>query len=223
MVSFWTSCRDWGLKAPFHSGSTPPLAAHSSWGVCVSLIAAPLWDIAGLNSLLPLLTPVWSCWEVIWPFGIWYHQYADATQWYIVTLGCAGDVVEVLSQCLEAVRIWIRENSLKLNPSKTELLFVHWSSSVTSCLASGWAASLQEEQIRNWGILLGSSFWISKWRSWPGRSLPSFSWGTSCSLTSDRRIWLYALIAIQLDYCNTSYMGLPWKTIQKVQLVYHNL
>lgn len=49
----------------------------------------------------------------------------------LMILSCAsspwamGEIMFSLSWCLEAVRVWMGENRLKLNPSKLEFLLIH--------------------------------------------------------------------------------------------------
>lgn len=43
---------------------------------------------------------------------------------YVSTSGQLSDTVNILTWCLEAVRVWIGNNKLQLNPSKTEWLWI---------------------------------------------------------------------------------------------------
>ena len=55
-------------------------------------------------------------------FNISYHQYADDTQLYTSVDSSSSADITRLSSCAEAVTKWHLENSLLLNPSKTEAL-----------------------------------------------------------------------------------------------------
>lgn len=43
-----------------------------------------------------------------------------------LTPGSAEGAVEILSQCLEILRVWMGGNRLQLNSSEMKLLFVHY-------------------------------------------------------------------------------------------------
>ena len=62
--------------------------------------------------------------EVLRGFGAKCHQYADDTQLYFPVTTESGEAVQVLDQCLDSVIGWMRVNKLKLNPGKTESLWV---------------------------------------------------------------------------------------------------
>uniref|UniRef100_A0A8C6YD85 Reverse transcriptase domain-containing protein n=1 Tax=Naja naja TaxID=35670 RepID=A0A8C6YD85_NAJNA len=62
--------------------------------------------------------------EIIRGFGVSFHQYADDTQLYISTPNQIGDALSLMTQCLDAVRIWMNGNMLRLNPAKTEWLCI---------------------------------------------------------------------------------------------------
>lgn len=62
--------------------------------------------------------------KLICHLGVKYHQCANHTQLYICAPGKLSDAVEVLSWCLEAVRVWMWSNRLQLNMNKIELLWI---------------------------------------------------------------------------------------------------
>lgn len=61
--------------------------------------------------------------ELICHHMVKYYYYADDTQLYFSTPGKLRDVMAILSQCLEAVRVWMGSSRFQLNPSKTEWLW----------------------------------------------------------------------------------------------------
>ena len=77
--------------------------------------------------LSPMLFNMKLLGEIIQKHGAGCYQYADDTQIYFSmpsTTVSAKDSVSPLNECLEAGIGWLRENKLKLNPDKTEMLAV---------------------------------------------------------------------------------------------------
>ena len=58
--------------------------------------------------------------------NIQFHMYADDTQVYAIsTLDNIDDTKDRVEQAMEKIRVWMAKNLLKLNPNKTEFLFIH--------------------------------------------------------------------------------------------------
>lgn len=84
-----------------------------------------------------------------------YHYYQLMI--YIATPRYRRDAVDILSWCLDTAKVWMGVNGLKLNRSKTELLFVHWFTTNPNG-ASGWAGATCERidsPFRNSSGLMG--------------------------------------------------------------------
>ncbi|KAF7244166.1 Annexin A10 [Varanus komodoensis] len=62
--------------------------------------------------------------EVIRRCGLRNHQYADDTQLYLSFSTNPGEAVAVLNRCLAEVMGWMRDDKLRFNPDKTEVLLV---------------------------------------------------------------------------------------------------
>ncbi|XP_058052641.1 uncharacterized protein LOC131204948 [Ahaetulla prasina] len=163
--------------------------------------------------------------EIISGFGVRYQQYADDTQLYFSTPGHPNEVVEVLSRCLEAVRVWMGRNRLKLNPSKTEWLWMPASrfSQLQPQLTVGGELLAPRDRVRNLGVLLDDRLSFEDHLTAVSRRAfhqvrlvrqlrPFLDRDALCTVT-------HALVTSRLDYCNALYMGLPLKCTRRLQLV----
>jgi len=63
--------------------------------------------------------------EVIMRHGLNIHQYADDTQLYLTVLSDdASLAVERLDACLFDVKAWLRARRLRMNPTKTQVMWL---------------------------------------------------------------------------------------------------
>lgn len=53
--------------------------------------------------------------KIICHHGVRYYQYADDIQLYISACGELNNVITIVSQCPEAIEVWVGSNRLKLN------------------------------------------------------------------------------------------------------------
>ena len=72
-----------------------------------------------------LLSSLSSLSSIITAFGLKHHLYADDRQIY--TSFVAEDITQsliIVQNCMLAIQVWMDQNMLKLNPSKTELMII---------------------------------------------------------------------------------------------------
>ncbi|KAM6466454.1 uncharacterized protein PHA67_012250 [Liasis olivaceus] len=163
--------------------------------------------------------------EIIRHHRMRYHQYADDTQLYISIPGDLSDAVTTLSLCLEALGVWMGNNRLQLNPGKTEWLWVGGSSvsrSLPSLVLDGVALP-QTDPVHNLGVLLDSRLLLKEQVAvMAKRAFAQLRVVHQLHPFLDRESLqsvTHALVISHIDYCNALYMGLPLKSIRKLQLV----
>ncbi|XP_078241606.1 uncharacterized protein LOC140704410 [Pogona vitticeps] len=162
--------------------------------------------------------------EVVRRFGLRSQQYADDTQLYLSFSTNPGVAVTVLNSCLNSIMVWMRVNKLRLNPDKFEVLLV----GAPPDRLKGHLPTLDgitlplKDRVRSLGVLLDPSLTLEA-------QVDSVSRGAFLQL---RRIYqlrpyldeqnlaavTHALVTTRLDYCNALYVGLPLKTVRRLQL-----
>uniref|UniRef100_A0A8C6Y7A4 Reverse transcriptase domain-containing protein n=1 Tax=Naja naja TaxID=35670 RepID=A0A8C6Y7A4_NAJNA len=163
--------------------------------------------------------------EIIHGFGVRYHQYADDTQLFICTPNQISDALSVMSRCLDAVQIWMGRNKLRLNPAKTEWLYVPASQMIQEVpsLVMGGEVLPAMDRVRNLGVPLDTQLSLEEQVGAVTRG--AFAQVRQlCQLCPylDRdalRMVTHVLVTSRIDYCNALYMGLPLWTTRRLQLV----
>uniref|UniRef100_A0A8C6Y4J2 Reverse transcriptase domain-containing protein n=1 Tax=Naja naja TaxID=35670 RepID=A0A8C6Y4J2_NAJNA len=160
--------------------------------------------------------------ENICGFGVRFHQYADDTQLYISTPSQISDALSLMTRCLDALRIWMSGNMLRLNPAKTGMSACRPSQEYPS-LAIGGEVLPPVDRAWNLGVLLDIWLRLEEQVGAVARGpLPSSALFVKLRPFLDRdalRTVTHALVTSRLNYCNTLYLGLPLHTIRRLQLV----
>uniref|UniRef100_A0A670J4S4 Reverse transcriptase domain-containing protein n=1 Tax=Podarcis muralis TaxID=64176 RepID=A0A670J4S4_PODMU len=163
--------------------------------------------------------------EIIRGFGLGVHQYADDTQLYLSFKSEPVKAVKVLCECLEAVGGWMAANRLRLNPDKTEVLFLgdRTRAGVEDSLVLNGVTVPLKDQVRSLGVILDSQLSMEAQVKSVSRAAV-YQLHLVCRLRpylpADclTRV-VHALVISRLDYCNALYVGLPLKVTRKLQLI----
>ena len=161
-------------------------------------------------------------------FGFRVHGYADNLQIYDhVDQRQSSDVIVRFSQCFDAIKDWMARNRLRLNPSKTEIIWLGSARRVRGLpidpvlISGSWITP--SKQVRDLGVIIDSELTM----------IPHVNkLVSSCyfhirqlrairrSLTVDAAHALArSLIHSRLDYCNSVLVGLPEYMIGRLQSV----
>ncbi|KAF7249720.1 Plexin-D1 [Varanus komodoensis] len=102
-----------------------PIPEGGAGGLWLCAMAALPWSFSGFHSI-PMIFKIYMkpLGEVILVFELRSHHYADDTQLYLSFRSNPGEALAVLNRCLTGAIGWMRANKLRLNPDKTEVLFV---------------------------------------------------------------------------------------------------
>uniref|UniRef100_A0A803TEE6 Reverse transcriptase domain-containing protein n=1 Tax=Anolis carolinensis TaxID=28377 RepID=A0A803TEE6_ANOCA len=159
-------------------------------------------------------------------FGLECHQYADDTQLILRMEGQPDSVPDSFHQCLEAVTGWLRASRLRVNPAKTEILWLG--------RPGGGGGEIQlptldgetlrpSSSVKSIGVLLDPLLTMEAQVSAVSRSA-FFHLRQARRLApyltrNDRATVIQATVISRLDYCNALYIGLPLSVIRKLKLV----
>ena len=160
--------------------------------------------------------------------GLKVHAFADDLQIYGSTAqNNAADLMARMSICIECVASWMSSNRLRLNPSKTELIWLDTSRLLSHCEGLGMtfcgADVRPVECVRDLGVLIDSNMTLSNHVNnvagicfYQLRQLRIIR----RSLTTDAAHSLvWALIHTRVDYCNELLAAGPKNLLEKLQSV----
>uniref|UniRef100_A0A803TYG3 Reverse transcriptase domain-containing protein n=1 Tax=Anolis carolinensis TaxID=28377 RepID=A0A803TYG3_ANOCA len=160
--------------------------------------------------------------EIIWSFRVRCHLYADDVQLCHSFPPVTKEAVQVvLGRCVrldEGQQIETESRQDRGPPGQSEGRTGY---RVTAC--AGWGHTPPKAQVRSLGMILDSSLSLEPQVSAVAR-------GAFAQLKLVRQLHPYlgkpdlatvvhALVTSHLDYCNAVYVGLPLKTVRKLQLV----
>ncbi|XP_076836631.1 uncharacterized protein LOC143482216 isoform X1 [Brachyhypopomus gauderio] len=146
----------------------------------------------------------------------WFESYLERRSYQV----CSR-----ISACLSDISSWMAAHHLKLNPSKTELLFIPGATGPQQDLAISFENSLivPSKDARNLGVTLDDQLSFSAHITNLTRSCRYFLYNIRRIrpfLSQEAsQVLVQSLVISRLDYCNSLLAGLPLQVIRPLQLI----
>uniref|UniRef100_A0AAQ5ZK56 Reverse transcriptase domain-containing protein n=1 Tax=Amphiprion ocellaris TaxID=80972 RepID=A0AAQ5ZK56_AMPOC len=165
--------------------------------------------------------------HIIGKHGMSFHCYADDTQLYLHTDPTSTSAPSALIACLEETKAWLAENFLQLNASKTEAILIGTphqlkSSPISAISLSDFSIPLSSS-VRNLGVIfdphLSFEHHIQNLCKISFFHLKNISKLRPTLSLSDAEKLVHAFVSSRLDYCNALLVGIPAKSLLKLQHV----
>jgi hypothetical protein len=207
------------------SGRTQYISYHGQSDVMVVKFGVPQGSVLGPLLFLLYTSEIFALVE---EHGFRVHGYADDLQIYEHhDQRQSSNVISRFSNCVDAVKDWMARNRLRLNPSKTEVIWLGSSRRLKGfptdpvLISGSWITP--SKQVRDLGVTIDSELtMIPHVNKLLGicyfhiRQLRAIR----RSLTVDAAHALVrSLIHSRLDYCNSVLVGLPDYMINRLQSV----
>jgi hypothetical protein len=210
----------------FLSGRTQQIAYNGQ----LSTTQKVLFGVPQGSVLGPLLYVLYTAdlANVVARHGLHMHQYADDIQIYIsTTVDDATTAVDRFARCIEDIEVWLRASRLRLNPTKTQIMWLGSSQQLAKldtsevCVLS---SNIQvQDTARDLGVVIDSQLSLSAHVAAVCRSgyyqlrqlRPAVR-----SLSDDAsRTLAQAFISCRLDYCNSLLLGISDSLLRRLQSV----
>ena len=157
--------------------------------------------------------------------GCLYSCYADDTQLYITINNNDSDRVAKLEKCLNSIRGWMATNKLKLNESKTELLFIHSRFKKSTVKPASIKIGDNNVSFSKSARNLGFTFDESMKMDVQIANISKSAYAVIRKISHLRKYLdkpateklVHAFLTSRLDYCNSLLSGIPSNLLNHVQ------
>ena len=197
-------------------------------GACSGSIAMK-WGVPQGSVLGPLLFNLYisPVEDIITAHGTSGIIYADDTQIYIsIQTPKREEFLNCLEDCINDVCSWFTANKLVCNSTKTN--FIYFSSKfkpkpISTCIKFGSTILQPINKIRNLGVIWDSNLsmkhHVSKVCSSAASSLSRIGHIVEYLDKKSIEKLIHAFVTSKLDYCNSLFLGLPNKELNRLQRI----
>ena len=162
--------------------------------------------------------------------GLSFHLYADDTQIYIIFKPLINGSLEysknLIQECTRDMSIWMKNNKLKLNDDKIDLLVLtarHRPQPPIESIVVGSDLIFPSETVKNLGTVFDTSLSLEKQVTAVCKAgfyhLRNIARVRKHLSFESNQVLIHAFVTSRLDYCNSLYYGLPDFLIKKLQYV----
>ena len=138
-----------------------------------------------------------------------YHCYTDDTQLFLCFPPSDTQVSARISACLSDIQSWMAHHHLKLNPGKTELIFIPALTSPFSdfSISRGETTIISSPSARNLGVVMDNRLSLSENITTVTRTCRFFLYNIRrihpFLTTYSTQLLIQAMVLSRLDYCNS--------------------
>ena len=166
--------------------------------------------------------------NIIRSFGLEAHVYADDNQLYFHAAPAEVSSIERrFVTCIQAINQWMSSNRLKLNPDKTEFIWIssqyHARLIQQNAITIGNAAVTPVQCARDLGVQLSSTLTLKNHVSSIVKScfyqLRQLKYVKRSLNKENMKTLLHAFVTSRLDYCNSLLANQPTTLIARLQSV----